>query len=131
MTPFGAVQSSTNNATDATAAQSSTDTSAANALGSESDFLTLLVAQLKYQDPDQPADGTEFVTQLAQFADLEQQIGSHQDLDGILAAVAPAASTGSTSTGSASTGGTSTDPSTLAGLSAPPVTTPDPGAIAP
>ena len=126
MTPFGAVQSSTNNATDAAAAQSPSSAASTDALGSETDFLTLLVAQLKYQDPSQPADGTTFVTQLAQFADLEQQIGSHQDLNGILAAVGGSASTGSTSTGS-----TSTDPSTLSGLSTPPVTTPDPGAINP
>jgi flagellar basal-body rod modification protein FlgD len=137
MSPFGAVQASTNNATDATAAQSPTTAASADALGSETDFLTLLVAQLKYQDPSQPADGTEFVTQLAQFADLEQQIGSHQDLDGILQAVTGSTSTGSTSSGSNSAGSSSTagsastDPSTLAGLSTPPVTTPDPGAINP
>ena len=131
MTPFGAVQSSTNNATDASAAQSPSSAASNGALGSETDFLTLLVAQLKYQDPSQPADGTTFVTQLAQFADLEQQIGSHQDLNGILAAVGGSASTGSTSTGSTSAGGASTDPSNLSGLSTPPVTTPDPGAINP
>ena len=101
---FGAVQNSTNNATDATAAQTPTNTTSSDALGNENAFLTLLVAQLKYQDPEQPADSTEFVTQLAQFSDLEQQIGSHQDLDGILAAVTGSPSTGGTSTGSTSTG---------------------------
>ncbi len=34
-------------------------------------FLTLLVAQLKYQDPLNPAQDTEFVAQLAQFSQLE------------------------------------------------------------
>lgn len=35
-------------------------------------FLKLLVAQLKYQDPSNPADGTEFLTQTAQFTQLEK-----------------------------------------------------------
>ena len=126
MTPFGAVQGSTNNATDAAAAQSPTTAASTQSLGNETDFLTLLVAQLKYQDPAQPADGTTFVTQLAQFADLEQQIGSHQDLNGILQAVSGSAPAAGTSTGS-----TPTNPPALSGLPTPPVTTPDPGAINP
>ncbi|NNE65131.1 MAG: hypothetical protein HKN33_01080 [Pyrinomonadaceae bacterium] len=44
--------------------------------GSEKDlFMTLLVAQLKNQDPLSPQDGTEFVAQLAQFNSLDQLIG--------------------------------------------------------
>ncbi len=35
-------------------------------------FLQLLVAQMKYQDPMQPTDNTEYVGQLAQFSELEQ-----------------------------------------------------------
>ncbi|GHV14159.1 basal-body rod modification protein FlgD [Fibrobacterales bacterium] len=34
-------------------------------------FLNLLVAQLKYQDPLSPAEDTQFVAQLAQFSQLE------------------------------------------------------------
>ncbi len=40
-------------------------------LGKE-DFLLLLVTQMQYQDPLDPADNTEFVAQLAQFSALEQ-----------------------------------------------------------
>ena len=38
----------------------------------QQEFLKLLVAQLKYQDPLSPQDGAAFVAQLAQFAALEQ-----------------------------------------------------------
>lgn len=38
---------------------------------SSDQFLQLLVAQLKYQDPSSPADMTTFMTQTAQFTELE------------------------------------------------------------
>lgn len=41
-------------------------------LANEQTFLQLLVTQLQNQDPMNPADGTQFVTQLAQFSSLEQ-----------------------------------------------------------
>lgn len=46
-------------------------------------FLQLLVAQLKHQNPLDPADGTEFVAQLAQFTQLEQSLGMREDLTAI------------------------------------------------
>jgi len=44
-------------------------------------FISLLVAQLKNQDPLAPQDGTEFVAQLAQFNSLDQLIGIRQSVD--------------------------------------------------
>lgn len=44
-------------------------------------FMTLLVAQLKNQDPLAPQDGTEFVAQLAQFNSLDQLIGIRQSIE--------------------------------------------------
>jgi len=43
-------------------------------------FLQLLVAQLQNQDPLNPADGTQFLTQLAQFQQLEQSMNTGQDI---------------------------------------------------
>jgi len=44
-------------------------------------FLTLLVAQLKNQDPLAPQDGAQFVAQLAQFNSLDQLIGIRQSIE--------------------------------------------------
>jgi len=44
-----------------------------NNLVSEQAFLQLLITQLKNQDPTNPADPTQFVSQLASFSSLEQQ----------------------------------------------------------
>ena len=46
-------------------------------------FLQLLVAQLKHQDPLSPADGIQFISQLAQFSSLEQSTRMTDDLDAI------------------------------------------------
>ena len=49
----------------------------------KSQFLKLLVAQLKGQNPLDPKDGTEFVSQLAQFSSLEELINIRTSLEGI------------------------------------------------
>ena len=59
-----------------------------SALGTKSslgkdDFLKLLVAQLKNQDPLAPQDNTQFVSQLAQFSSLEAAMGTNTRLDSI------------------------------------------------
>jgi flagellar basal-body rod modification protein FlgD len=46
-------------------------------------FLTMLVAQLKNQDPLNPMQGSDFAVQLAQFSSLEQQFKTNDYLEGI------------------------------------------------
>ena len=64
---------------------STTSSGASTSLGgsapSEQMFLQLLVAQLKNQDPLSPTDSTQFVSQLAQFSELEQVIGIRGDIE--------------------------------------------------
>jgi flagellar basal-body rod modification protein FlgD len=98
---------------------------AIDALGNPDTFLQLLVAQLQYQDPESPADGTTFVTQLATFSGVEEQSAMRSDLDSIngvaqqwsasqTAASTAASSTTTTpaagSTGADSTTGTNATP---------------------
>lgn len=76
----------------------------------ENAFLQLLVAQLKYQDPMQPVDNTQFVTQLAQFQMLSVLSDIKTDMDKLAAAGAAASgqATGTnatTASGSAGAGG--------------------------
>src|SRR5262245_20850165 len=62
-------------ATEAVTTPSGMYQSSTAATGSSSDkemFLNLLVAQLRYQDPSNPADSSEFLSQNAQFTALEK-----------------------------------------------------------
>jgi len=58
----------------------SSPTKGKDALGKDA-FLKLLVAQLSHQDPLKPMDGTQMVTQLAQFSALEQAVAQSAKLD--------------------------------------------------
>ena len=46
-------------------------------------FLQLLVAQIRNQNPLDPADGVEFLSQLAQFSQLEQTIGVRDEIEAL------------------------------------------------
>jgi flagellar basal-body rod modification protein FlgD len=64
---------------------SSASTTASSAGGtpapSEEVFLQLLVSQIQNQDPLNPTDSTQFVSQLAQFSELEQVIAIRSDIE--------------------------------------------------
>lgn len=47
----------------------------------KNEFLQLLVAQLRYQDPLNPMEAQEFASQLAEFSGLEQQIKTNELLE--------------------------------------------------
>lgn len=64
----------------------SSGTEKTDSLGKEA-FLTMMVAQLKNQDPLNPLEGTDFTAQLAQFSSLEQQITMNTNLSSILESV--------------------------------------------
>ena len=52
----------------------------ANQLNTQ-DFISILTAQLKYQNPVNPLDPNQFVGEMAQFSSLNELIGIKQDLD--------------------------------------------------
>jgi flagellar basal-body rod modification protein FlgD len=67
--------------------QQSTAQPTADPLTSKDTFLKLLVAQLRYQNPLDPTDSVQFVTQLAQFSQLEQTTQMSEDISAIRAAL--------------------------------------------
>lgn len=77
-----------NPVTQAGSAEAAVMQTASDALAQKETFLKLLVAQIRHQNPLQPADAIQFVTQLAQFSQLEQMIAIRADLAAIREAVA-------------------------------------------
>lgn len=60
--------------------QSSPPSGGLSNLANESTFLQLLVSQIKNQDPLNPTDSVQFLSQLTQLSQLEQLVGLRQDL---------------------------------------------------
>lgn len=50
-------------------------------------FLKLLIAQMKNQDPLNPAESTEYVAQLATFSQVEQTIQMNNKLDNMISSL--------------------------------------------
>ena len=49
-------------------------------------FMLLLVTQFKYQDPLNPMDDKEFISQMAQFSSLEQMMNLNTSMEGLVTA---------------------------------------------
>jgi flagellar basal-body rod modification protein FlgD len=86
--------------------------SGADPLANEETFLKLLVSQLQNQDPMNPTDSNQFVSQLTSYSQLEQLIGIHGDttnlVSGLTGTQSSSSSGASGSSGSNSQAGTST-----------------------
>ncbi|GAB1582955.1 flagellar hook assembly protein FlgD [Phyllobacterium phragmitis] len=74
----------TNATTNTSTSTSSSNTAAAAATADYQSFLKLLVAQMKNQDPTQPMDSTQYVSQLATFSNVEQAVQMNSKLDQLL-----------------------------------------------
>jgi flagellar basal-body rod modification protein FlgD len=61
--------------------------SSRNALNYDA-FLRLLVAQMQNQDPTAPQDSAQYLSQLASFAAVEQNIATNSKLDSLMTAMA-------------------------------------------
>ena len=66
-----------------TAAAAKAATSVASKMNADT-FLTLLMTQLKNQDPTKPMDSTAYVSELATFSQVEQATKTNTKLDSLL-----------------------------------------------
>ena len=73
-----------NNTTNNTA-NSSSSYAAAQASVDYNSFLKLLVTQMQNQDPTQPMDATQYVSQLATFSNVEQAVQMNSKLETLIA----------------------------------------------
>lgn len=77
-----------------------------DALANEQTFLKLLVSQIRNQDPLNPTDSMQYVSQLAQFSSLEQMIQIRTDADALKQQFVPATDTDNNSSSENSSGTT-------------------------
>ena len=76
-------------ATDATTTQQSSESAATSAFGLGFDsLLKIILTQLTYQDPLKPMDNFQFVSQLAQFSQIQQGETANGHLESLVAAQA-------------------------------------------
>ncbi|WHA40815.1 flagellar hook assembly protein FlgD [Agrobacterium larrymoorei] len=69
-----------------TTTTSTAKTDAAKATLDYDNFLQLLITQMKNQDPTDPMDATEQVSQLATFSNVEQSIKMNTNLESLISA---------------------------------------------
>lgn len=88
-----------------------------NSVLGQNDFLKLMIAQLQAQNPLEPANGNEYVTELAQFTQLEQttNLASASELSSAVQLIGHTVSYNDPSTGAAATGKVESVQSTTSG----------------
>ena len=99
---------SQNDATSGSSNSSSTATPGTSQV-TKNMFLQLLVAQIKNQDPMSPSDGVQFLSQLAQFQQLENGMNMGQDITAIRGDMDLLASGGAADSNTSSTSGTTSN----------------------
>jgi flagellar basal-body rod modification protein FlgD len=88
--PTGGATLGTNSTGGANTASAASRTSSGDdALANKEVFLQLLVAQIKNQNPMNPADSIQYITQLSQFTGVEQLVDIKNQLRDLTAALAP------------------------------------------
>lgn len=70
--------------TSASTAQQTAQSAMGSLSGNFQTFLTMLMTQLKNQDPTSPLDTNQFTSQLVQFASVEQQINTNSSLTSLI-----------------------------------------------
>jgi flagellar basal-body rod modification protein FlgD len=101
-----AVQATPKASTTTPTTSTTSASSAANSSNiTSNDFLTLLVSELKNQDPTQPTDPNQYITQLAQVNSLQQLISINQGIGTLDSTIS---GTHSPSTGSSGSGSSTT-----------------------
>ncbi len=81
------VSAVSNNTHAASTTQTSTSTAGTQATVDYNSFLKILVAEMQNQDPTQPTDPTQFVSQLASFSSVEQQVNANSKLTAMLSSM--------------------------------------------
>lgn len=80
--------SSTSTGSSSTSTGSSSSTTTTTPTVNYTEFLQLLVQELKNQDPSNPSDPTQFVSQIATFSNVEQAVQSNATLTSLLTTTA-------------------------------------------
>ena len=94
-----ATTSATATSSTGSAAASSSATAASSSI-TANDFLTLLVAEMKNQDPTQPTDPTQYISQMVDVNSLQQLIGINQGITSLDTAAGTGTGTTSAVSGS-------------------------------
>ena len=79
--------SSTTSGTSSASSTSSATTAASSAAAASinfNDFLQMMIAEMKNQDPTNPSDPTQYLTQIAQFSNVQQGIVTNTTLNSML-----------------------------------------------